>query len=857
MFSLIFYCGLITSVVSAPFNNDTLHDGDEPDINTTLSTLASTKIPVSKDCVLEMKENEISQIVELFNSNLVNVVVIHISFSNSSHEGQLFSDFNVSLSNPIGREILYALERREFRYFPWTLKAGIRNFKLIVKGSQNDCTKTGKNGTDFVLESTQHIVGRINLATNYQVCSFFKETSSGKINQTCCQMMKPYLATKFNYKCLKVNSFLFISEFILWEVIFRIMFLFSMYYLMCLLLVFVSRTEFNLKYPEFYKLEESLMSPSSILLKVIWDENGQVVSFIRCFVLIGVFSCLWYWYIKVQTYTSYLNIIVVFGGLSFLVSNLFRSRSAKLSIFLNSIKWGRYCLRMYQFFFYNSDTIWEKGKQGDFEILVKIIILPFNPNFWRNVTELLYQICTGFARWATGRFRNRILRTLVLCVYCVVAVLICFVFTCILFCFLILMSITCFYIALVLFTRVFIFDSDNNCFGYVLSLFHAIGLHMSIFISVMVIAFSIMSFLLGLFLNLIYFIPYLAFFSVLTFYCCTYWKAMEEKYFVLKRLIYKACQKTQNDNDRCIPNKHLQLNEEVLPVVSKGLYDKIRKELLPYETNLFYFGLKMFWSIAFSLGIFALINMLNEFGITGVIQVVTTASLGVMPHILNMVGLKTSEERKKAKNEKLKLNVKYMVEKLILKDSKLAQAVLITEQNDDKRPYKISFVSCLKKMLNFIVRCNNDAENDECMTQIWVAQASDENAQNSEKLLTRPEHVRSDLSASGNDELAQAVLTQEKSNTTIDESIQDESILFRPVPGIDRSTKLSSSGWFNFLSAKGQLRDCNKSVTAKLNYRRHSSTWSSRRLSKNASDSHLMTHVWSRSTVTTEGSVRD
>ena len=159
--------------MSAHFNNDTSHDGDELDINTTLSTLASTTIPVSTDCVLEMNENEISQIVELFNSNLVNVVVIHISFSNGSHEGQLFSDFNVSLSNPVGREILYALERQEFRFFPWTLKAGIGNFKLNVKGSQSDCTKTGKNATYFVLKSTQHIVDSINLDNKLRSLLFF------------------------------------------------------------------------------------------------------------------------------------------------------------------------------------------------------------------------------------------------------------------------------------------------------------------------------------------------------------------------------------------------------------------------------------------------------------------------------------------------------------------------------------------------------------------------------------------------------------------------------------------------------------------------------------------------------------
>ena len=285
MYSLIFYCGLISFVVSAHFNNDTSHNEDELDINTTLSTLASTTIPVSKDCALEMNENEILEIVELFNSNLVNVVVIHISFSNGSHYRQFVTDFHVSLSNPIGREILYALESERLRYLLWTLKVGIRNFKLNVNGSQNDCIKTGKNATDFVLESTQHIVDGINLATNYQVCSSFKEASSGKVKKTCCQMTKPYLATNFNYKCPKENSFLFGSD-LLWRVIFLIVLLFALFSLMCLLLVFVSRTEFDLKYPGYYKLEESNMSPSSILLKVFWDENGRVVSFFRCFVIV-------------------------------------------------------------------------------------------------------------------------------------------------------------------------------------------------------------------------------------------------------------------------------------------------------------------------------------------------------------------------------------------------------------------------------------------------------------------------------------------------------------------------------------------------------------------------------------------
>ena len=175
----------------------------------------------------------------------------------------------------------------------------------------------------------------------------------------------------------------------------------------------------------------------------------------------------------------------------------------------------------------------------------------------------------------------------------------------------------------------------------------------------------------------------MAFFSVLTFYCSTYWKTMEEKYFVLKQLIYEACREAQNINNGCIPNRHPKPGEKVLLVVSRKLYDKIREEFLPNDTNLFYFGLKIFWAIAFSLGILALIKMLSEFNVTGLVQVVTTASLGVMLYIFNMLRSKTSEAKTKAYNENLKLNVKYMVEELIRENPGLARTVLIMEEDLD------------------------------------------------------------------------------------------------------------------------------------------------------------------------------
>ena len=743
MFLLLFYCCLLSTVVSAHFNNDTSHDGDELDINTTLSTLPFTTISVSKDCVLEMKHSDISQIVELFNSNLVNVVVIHISFSNGSHEGELLSDFNVSISNSVGREILYALERLDFRYLQWTLKAGIRNFKLNVKGSQYDCIRTGKNASDFVLESTQHIIDSVNLAINYHVCSSFKETLSGKVKQTCCQVTKSSLNSKFNYKCPKGSSFLFESN-MLWMVIFYVMYLFAFFYVAWLLSVFQSRTEFNLEYPEYYKLEESMMSPSTILLKVIWDENGRVVSFIRILVLAGVSSYFWYFMLWTEKENQNASIIFtflfVFWALSFLVSNLFRSQITDSSEILKITKEHRN-----KFAAYILEKFSVKGiKRVYFESAVKIIIQPFNPKFWKPIIKILYNDCKAFVTCKTRRFRNRTLKTLALCFYSVLALLICLIWVSILFCLLTSFSILS---PIVLFSAflVWIYWSKyriDNFSEHVLCVIDIFALNSFFITSIFVISYSIMSFLLGLFLNLYHFIPFIAFFSVLTFYCSTYWKTMEEKYFVLKQIIYEACREAQNINNGCIPNRHPIPSEKVLLVVSSKLYDKIREEFLPYDTNLFYFGLKIFWAIAFSLGILALINMLNEFNVTGLVQVVTTASLGVMPHIFNTIGSKTSEVKTKAHNENLKLNVKYMVEELIREDPELARTVLIMEQDldDYKKPDDPLLVRILRYPFYRYRPDNNYGEDCEQGPLLPLQEinttTNDENTENSEHFET-------------------------------------------------------------------------------------------------------------------------
>ena len=552
MFSLVLYCALISFVVSKHLN---IKDGHELDIKTTLSTTIS----VSKDYVVEMKENEILQIIELFNSNLVHVVDIHISLSNSTHNKPLLSDFHVLLWNPIGRNILCLLEDPDFQYVTWTLKVGIRNIKLNVKWDPKDCIKIGKIMSNFALKSAQNIVDSVNLATDYEICSSFKHNSFTPFPFNEVYPPSKYcFATKFSSGCSTQNLLTYSNAwFDVFYLILKITLFPSAYYLvqLWLWLNVEKRPSYlkNLKY--YYTLDESAFSPS-----IKTYRRGIAVA-CRC-VFIFVLIC--------YCYCGYDPIFMQRGYGFSLVSSLLLFLCVYPTVLSRAIPRVLHCLLQSENKFVK--TCW-------------------------TIFYLFFVLGSAF-------------------------------------------------IILIIFT----------------------------IRTVTTLMFVQMSFLSGLFLNLIYFIPYFAFLSALTFYCCTYCKTMEEKYFVLKRLIYEACRETQNINNERISKRPPEPSNDAIPVVPKELYDKISEVLLPHKKNLLYFGLKICWSFVFSYGIFKFASMQNEFSV--VIQIMTTASLGVMPHILTMVASRICEEQKTASNEKFKLNVRYMVEGLIREDPKLAKTAI-------------------------------------------------------------------------------------------------------------------------------------------------------------------------------------
>ena len=617
--------------------------------------LSSNGSTGSKPCILEMKDSEISQIVELFNNDLVHVVDISVSLSNVSHGKELLSDFHVQLMNPIGREILFALNFTVtiFKGVSSTLRVGIRDFELNLLESQNNCIRNRTNATEFTLETVQNIVRTINLATNYDVWYSFKEISSGEVRKSCCHITKLNML-ECNDDCSENNSFAFGSSFLWCAVIISLVFVFCLAWIAC---DFMSRSDFDVEYSEYYKLEESRMSPSFIFFKIIWEENGRTISCIRyCVVTIG------FVYFTFPIFTLCLGGVVARVIFHFLsgesttpsLMEFTESKNGRIKYYLD------FTYSSLVLFGYDADELRQELRICESTAMIKMLTSLFNIKFWKKASETM--------KGKIATFNNRALKFLVVCLCYTFLILIYFLFV--------------FSLPLTFVPRIVFLSKNNRSLGPSGSKLRRFWKGLQYFfhivpaalfpVFVILIPRATMSLLFGLFLNLNFFIPYLAFFSVLTFYCISYWKSMEENYLLLKQLIYEACRDIKDDENDFIRNRLLKRNEKVLPVVSKQLYDKIREKLLPYDENLFYLAIKLLCAFAFSFAIFQHIIMLREFEVTGFVQVLTTASLGVMPHIFNMAGLKTSEQMKEAWKEKMKLNVKYMVEELVkIKNKKI------------------------------------------------------------------------------------------------------------------------------------------------------------------------------------------
>ena len=654
MFSIIL-CWLLTSFVCAHFINNTLHDKKKHKISKMPTTAINASKPVSKgkDCVLQTNERDMSQIVDLTKSDFFNILDVRPIFSNSS-SGQTTRDIQILLVNPIGREIIHTLDTEWSTFPPWTLTVGRETVELRIHESPAHCAENEHEKVYAFLTKSVFgkLASRMKESTNYRICYTFSNRSDRPLNgihRTC-------MSDDFSTKLDRHDGLVFAA----------MLFLFSVYSLW-LLFFLLSCSLFDMQYPKYYRLEDSLMSPSAILIKLFWEEKGRVVSFYRRSIIMVSLACLTRFCTPTPLVFQYSRFAVFYSVLSLPFSRFFMKPQT----------------REQQNF--ERGTLDFRGFAG----FIQCLTPPCKQKFW----TISYFSEDGYSKC---ELTVKILKVLCfvclhLCIFIPISLvlqsicLLCKGITTIHF----LLYLGYMHSTTSLKTQLII------CFNDFLTMTSLLILICHI---LCIMVFALHSFLLGVFLNIKYVIPHIAFVSILAFYCHSYWKSIEQKYFVLKRIVYEACRDSrvrraesaqdheQIETSDSQENQQLRSNERdkiALPVVSKEVYEQIRDQFLPYHTSIFHFIFRVLWSVVFSYSIFEILNVLYAFQISAVVQVITTASLGVIPHLFNTIDLKIGDEVDKAWEEKLHQNVKEMVEKLVAMDNARAKTVLMVKEDGD------------------------------------------------------------------------------------------------------------------------------------------------------------------------------
>ena len=708
MLLVIFYCGLIPFVVFArPANNPSPTDtGNNNDARLIVGkSTNTTNADNGIDCAPQINENDITNIVERTESDQVNIIDFRF-FDGEGQDQRLFEDMKITLVTLVGREILLILSNMGYSYITLTLNAGRENRDVHFKNaSLKNC-----NEKHIALSILKQIVLRIENPKSYEVC--YGETEDAWHDSTvvinryptemtfhtqtyswvCCRITNTDL-TNFQHVCLERNPFL--QGFL---VLLTILTIISLpFYYSRLLRKLLSRSFFQIIHPQYYKLQESTLSLTDLLLRIVWDEQGCICVSIarRCvmaLLLIGnIYLCvsqafandkLWFLFIFCVLFST-----AVFY---FTIKGLMRSWGFER----DQIEIALLMFRQFPFNFYPESRI------------KSLLLFPVS-------VLCLFFTSFAFIVFIRHEYNVKIFKSC--------------------------------------FPRFFLSFDTLVAYGFAIFQFNTYH----------ALTYALQFFLLGLFLNLAYFLPYLAAISVFTFYFYGTWKSLEQKYFLLKLLIYEECQarKPDTNENETLPEQDQEIHR--VAIVPKEIYDSIRKELLPYDKSLFWVVLQLLWLLVLSYGVSELVRMLRAFNTTATIKVLATASVGILPHMFNTIfwNAKGGDGKEPWKKE-LKENVKRLVEtlpihKIVLSLPASSEAERNSEsgeqqQNDDNdEPQNVE---------------NDEPQNVENAESQNVQNAEPQNVENDE-----PQNVENDEPQNVENDEPQNVKNTEPQNVENDE----------------------------------------------------------------------------------------
>ena len=665
-----------------PTNAATTNEKRETSI---LKTPLKTNLKSRNDiCTLMIKKGQVDEIRWLLTMEHVNMIDLQL-YSGTNFSEPLLPHLKITFVNGDGRVLISWLDIKYF-IITWTLSAGRTSYNLHVRESRKGCLQTVKNMQDFVSGSLlQQFIGSTQ-KTSCEVC-YLKARPEEKFTRTCCGIAGN---DNSKYECSKDKNrnellrLIFLPNIPAYITVVAFVFIAIFVFRM---VVQTSQTRQNNS--TYYYLTESTMSIRCIIRHVISDDHGQGVSRIRRFLFVFLISFVYISHFRqhLKSEQIYLDCIFLYWAICFPFTKLLDTVIQPSNNHHDCILQGKPFTSLSNFMaLYLRHDIRNlhsshDSSHSDNNGLLLLLSLPFNIKMWSDTIRRLYNIAVtnvGILRWPNVCVCGGLPACVLSWVF---TIFICLIYIPVVFVMIIILIITT--IAGYMYRNFKIIVQSNSKKQFassrndtLRSMHEAFILILSINFLGIILLFTWAPFCMGLLANIIYYIPYITVMSVSTFYFQQIWKSIDNKYFALKMFIYEEYQNRMSNGDPGSNSNSRNESGAIVPVVSKQLYRKVRERLLPYHIQLSYY-IPEFLVILFFFGFFVYVIMvLQKYHATGVVKVLTTMSVSVLPYIFNSVVLQSSEEEKRAWNERLKINVKRVVDELIAEDPEFARTVL-------------------------------------------------------------------------------------------------------------------------------------------------------------------------------------
>ena len=730
---VLFVLLLICPSMSYPTSNNSMSSQSTLPTNDIMKQL--TELSGSGMCNLTINQSLLETVLKLTQDSTINIVELQLqSAGGSENESRLLPDVTWALANKVGREIVSILSINSVLWHKYINLEAIRTLtvgrmKLAVRIYENPqgCISSNKNETSSAVKMFLQKLFRTS-NTEYQLCyvtKTIKKYNVFELEHTCCKIIRKgrqrecYVYSSYLTDTIRHYQTTYITAYML-----------MLFPLLTFKFIESSRER------KYYKITDSPMSLSSVIHSVFFEGYGPVKSVVRRLIFIGVVACVrWQFFagpffaFNTSQIGSLYDFFWVIWALTFPLFDVFKKNHTTLAYYFIQVCWSgtakhfSICSKWLQNHAgYGVENVF---LSGDYQSIVNVITLPFNFKRWRKSLKHFFKMKSvrldlpwqkkiwEFAK----RYFWYFWAALFSLFYAVVI-------------FVILLLLIWLRINLYSFSFVLGFlcwnlfsDLEKNktkckcfliCFRFVYIGLLVLSMLACVFLFFLLLPIIILLLFAGLILNIVYFIPYITFISVLIFYSWNFWQYVETKYFTLKMQIYEVCKQSvtfhpdssddeedinewdgeniqnfyddvddfedllpddvsedsdgdgSDDNDNnslriMIKWKYDRNNE---PMISKQFYNRIRETILPYNLTLFYFFIKVLYVFFFAYFLFAVINILERTDISGTVKVITTMSVSVLPYILNVVAEKLSEERKKAQNEVQKIKVEKLMSEL-------------------------------------------------------------------------------------------------------------------------------------------------------------------------------------------------